>query len=145
VPVGLDVIAQWLARFTSGHGAQASGERALQRRWFCLLLAIGVGICVAKLLSPGDDKDRALLAAARWLRHNTTADEVIAAADRRIGFYAERTQVPYEQSVDLREVDHIVTVSRSDEPDAVASGWVPVFSIPFRSDGESRLMILRRP
>jgi hypothetical protein len=145
VPVGLELIAEWFARFTSGRGGQVLGERVLQRRWFCLLLAIGVGICVPKLLSPGDDKDRACLTAACWLRHNTTADEVIAAADRRIGFYAERTQVPYEQSVDLREVDYIVTASRPAEPDGVPLDWVPVFSIPFRSDGESRLTILRRP
>ncbi len=145
VPVGLDVIAHWLARLVARQGGQAVPERTLQRRWFCLLVAIGVGICVPKLLSPGDDKDRAFLAAARWLRHNTTADEVIAAADRRIGFYAERTQMPYEQSVDLREVDYIVTVSRPGEPDGVPSDWVPTFSTPLDSDGESRLTILGRP
>ncbi|HPC94596.1 MAG TPA: glycosyltransferase family 39 protein [Sedimentisphaerales bacterium] len=145
VPVGLDVIAHWLARLVSRQSRQAVPERTLQRRWFCLLVAIGVGVCVPKLLSPGNDKDRAFLAAARWLRHHTTADEVIAAADRRIGFYAERTQVPYEQSVDLREVDYIVTVSCPGEPDAAPADWVPTFSTPLDSDGDSRLTIRRRP
>ena len=145
VPAGLDVIAHWLARLVSRQGGQALSEQVLQRRWFCLLVAIGVGICAARLLSPGDDKDGAFLAAARWLRRNTTADEVIAAADRRIGFYAERTQVPYEPDVDLREVDHIVTVSRPGEPSVSPPGWVPMFSTPLDSDGESRLIILRRP
>jgi hypothetical protein len=96
-------------------------------------------------LSRDDGKQRAYPAAVRWLRDNTAAEEVIAANDRRIGFYAERTQVPYERSVDLREVDYILTLPSPGEPGVVPSDWVRVFSAPLDSDGRKTVTILRRP
>lgn len=144
VPVGLDRIAGWLARLVQRPGRRASSEQIRQRHWFCLLIVLGVGLCIPKLLSRDDDKQRAYRAAVRWLRDNTTADEVIAANDRRIGFYAERTQVPYERSVDLREVDYILVLPSPGESDAAPSGWVQAFSTPLDSDGRKAVTILRR-
>lgn len=145
VPVGLDMIARWLAQLVQRPGRQASSEQIRRQYWFYLLVALGVGICIPKLLSRGDGKQRASLAAVRWLRDNTTADEVIAANDRRIGFYAERTQVPHDRSMDLREVDYILTLPSPGGPGVVPSDWVRVFSAPLDSDGGKAMTILRRP
>jgi hypothetical protein len=144
VPVGLEMIAGGLAMLTPQRNGQASSEQ-IRRRWFCLLVALGGGICIPKLLSRDDGKQRAYPAAVRWLRDNTAAEEVIAANDRRIGFYAERTQVPYERSLDLREVDYILTLPSPGEPGVVPSDWVRVFSAPLDSDGRKTVTILRRP
>lgn len=145
VPVGLDVIAQWLARLVKSHSRQAPSERTLQRRWFCLLVVVGATICLPKLVAREDDKNSAYLAAVRWLRDHTAADAAIAVPDCRIGFYAEREYVLYEWHVNPRRVDYIVTVSQADAPGAVPPDWAETFSLQIESNGGKSLAIHKHP
>jgi hypothetical protein len=101
VPIGLEVLAGWLAdRFSPARDGlrhksrPASGKD--RRTWFLILLIIGTIICLPKLLSrPGTDKP-GYRAAAAWLKENTTKDDLIASPDNRITFYAERKALIYE-------------------------------------------------
>lgn len=142
VPVGLDLISQRLAGLIKSRSQRTTSVQTLQRRWFGLLVAVGVAICAPKLLTRQDAKNSAYLAAVHWLRANTTTDDVIAASDRRIGFYAERTQVPGKRHVDPQDVDYVVIV---DKPGAAPSAWVQTFSVPMERGKDRILTIHKRP
>jgi hypothetical protein len=96
VPAGMEILAQWLEERLSRNPPQAGRHSQL---CFCVLLAIGAGICMPKLLRPlGADK-RGFRAAAEWLKENTSREDVIAVPDPRISFYAERKGLNYETEV----------------------------------------------
>jgi hypothetical protein len=58
--------------------------------WFWVLLLIGIGICLPKLLRPIRIEKEGYRDTAEWLRGNTARQDIIAVSDRRISFYAER-------------------------------------------------------
>ena len=58
---------------------------------FVVLVAVGVGICIPKLLGPVRADKARYITAGRWLAANTPPGCRIAVPDWRIGFYAERT------------------------------------------------------
>ena len=107
VPIGLQVLADWFAnRFSP---ASHPGDR----RWFFILLIIGIVICLPKLLArPGSDKP-GYRTAAVWLKQNTAPDDLIASPDRRITFYAERKPNVYE-TAPPGNADYIVTIVKDE-------------------------------
>jgi len=90
--VGAPVIALGI------HTMTASLLRALRREVtdrsrrvvFIVLVAVGVGICLPKLLRPVRPDKARYITAGRWLAENTPTGCRIAVPDWRIGFYAER-------------------------------------------------------
>lgn len=83
IPAGIEAMAKWWC------GRTKKNTDADVRRMTFILFAVGVSICLPKLLN---NKDKAgYLAAAEWISANTAADVVIAVPDRRIAFYAERS------------------------------------------------------
>ena len=96
VPAGLEILARWFSDRSSRSKIPADRQSQL---YFFVLLAIGVGICMPKLLRPlGSDKP-GYRAAARWLKDNTRQEDVIAVPDLRISFYAERKGLKYVTEV----------------------------------------------
>jgi len=119
VPIGLQVLADWLANRLS-KSRPASGKDC--RRWFFILLIIGIVICLPKLLSrPGSDKP-GFRAAATWLKQNTAPDDLIAVPDRRITFYAERKELIYETTLSSK-ADYVVIIAKEENkaPDFVSN------------------------
>jgi hypothetical protein len=119
VPIGLQVLADWLANRLS-KSRPASGKDC--RRWFFILLIIGIAICLPKLLSrPGSDKP-GFRAAAAWLKQNTAPDDLIAVPDRRITFYAERKELIYETTLSSK-ADYVVIIAKEENkaPDLVGN------------------------
>jgi hypothetical protein len=110
VPIGLQVLADWFAnRFSKSR--PASGNDC--RRWFFILLIIGLIICLPKLLSrPGWDKP-GYRTAATWLKEHTNPDDLIAVPDRRITFYAERKESIYETTFSGK-ADYVVIIAKWD-------------------------------
>ncbi|MCK5172728.1 MAG: hypothetical protein KAR47_05010 [Planctomycetes bacterium] len=94
-----------IARWLSGKN-RANGEclRQARRRWFLILMAIGLCVCVGKLtrISPMRGDKRGYIEAANWLRCNTSEGDVIALRDLRIAFYAEREGLTYGRNIPLK-------------------------------------------
>ena len=107
VPLGLRAIGNRLEReiFRSRPPANKNSLR-----WFSILLILGFAVCLPKLLQPAGADKQGYRDAAEWLKNNTDAEDVIAIADRRISFYAERTGLIYEDGVP-GGVDYFVTVA----------------------------------
>ena len=137
VPIGLEVSADWLAnRFCksrhlvrrSAFGVQRSADyadyadyaahstqhAARIRLWFFILLITGTIICLPKLLSrPGSDRS-VYRAAAAWLKENTAPDDLIAAPDSRITFYAERKGHIYETRPS-KQTAYLVSILKNED------------------------------
>jgi hypothetical protein len=92
VPLGLEVLAKWFeGPFFKGR-SQASRHPELV---FFVLFVIGAVICIPKLARPAGADKRGYRDAAEWLKNNTGTEDVIAATDSRISFYAERKWLRY--------------------------------------------------
>ncbi|MBN2272119.1 MAG: glycosyltransferase family 39 protein [Sedimentisphaerales bacterium] len=92
IPVGLRIIARQLCRMNCKSASTAHIQR---QRWFLMLLAVGLAICIAKFarITPLRSDKQSYREVAEWLRKNTSPEDIIAISHLapRIGFYAERT------------------------------------------------------
>jgi hypothetical protein len=90
IPVGLQIIARWLSKRTSKSSLSIKRNR---QRWFFILAAVGFSICTAKFnrITPLAWKKQGYIDTAKWLKANTSKKDLIAMADSRIGFYAQRS------------------------------------------------------
>jgi len=107
VPSGLRAIGDLLEREIFGN-RPPTPKNSL--RWFSILLILGFAVCLPKLLQPAGADKQGYRDAAEWLKNNTDAEDVIAIADRRISFYAERMGLICEDGVP-EGVDYFVTVA----------------------------------
>ncbi len=91
IPVGLQIVARWLNRKTSKNSSITHRNR---QRWFFILLAIGMAICIGKFarIIPLRWEKQGYIDTAKWLKENTSEKDLIAIAMGypRIGFYAQR-------------------------------------------------------
>jgi len=93
VPSGLEVISKWLCR-SNDKNCRSS------ETWFIVLAAVGIAICIPKLLRPiGHDKAHYREASA-WIAENTPLRSRFYTFDKRIPFYANR---PYRIYSDGRK------------------------------------------
>ena len=113
VPAGLQILARWLCRKTSKNGSAAEENI---RRWFFILIAVGFGICAAKLarITPLRWDKQGYKDAAEWLSKNTAPTDIIAVTDKRIAFYAERKGLLYDEKIPKR-ADYVVRIVRSED------------------------------
>ena len=81
---------------------------------FYILLAIGVVICMPKLLRPSGFDKQGYRAAAKWLRENTGKNDVIAVPDLRISFYAERKGLKYTTEIP-KGAEYLIRTAESGE------------------------------
>ncbi len=90
IPVGLQIIARWLSKRTFRNGLAVRKNR---QRWFFILMVVGLIICAIKFtrITPLRWEKQGYLDTAKWLKENTSEKDLIAVADSRIGFYAQRS------------------------------------------------------
>ena len=117
IPAGLRFMAQWWCSKTKKNSASDVSRTTL------ILLAIGVGICLPKLLDNRCDK-AGYLAAAVWVKSNTSSDAFIAFPDRRIKFYSEREGVLVKYPEDRLGGDYYVEIAEGDEQGGEVWYWV---------------------
>jgi hypothetical protein len=110
VPVGLQESAIWLRQRFSSHAGLFAATSRDERFWFLVLLVMGVLICVPKLLGPIRSEKQGYKAAANWLKANTDSAARIAVPDKRISFYAERTELVYEDERVPEKAEYIVKI-----------------------------------
>ncbi|MBW7989175.1 MAG: glycosyltransferase family 39 protein [Planctomycetes bacterium] len=110
VPIGLQVFAEWLSnRFSKG----CLGNNPKPQLWFFILVAVGVTICLPKLVRPIRIEKQGYRNAASWLKNNTGREDIIAVPDKRISFYAEREGLLYRESVPER-AKYVVRIVKSE-------------------------------
>ena len=112
VPIGLQRFAEWLSnRFTKG----CLENNPKPQLWFFILVAVGVTICLPKLVRPLRIEKKGYRDAAKWLKENTAEEDLIAVPDRRIGFYAEREGCEYEIWEVTKRVKYIVKIIEAED------------------------------
>ena len=116
VPIGLQVFAEWLSsRFAKG----SLENNPKPQLWFFILVAVGVAICLPKLVRPLRIEKRGYREVVTWLKENTAEEDLIAVPDHRIGFYAERDISTSEDKSVSKEIDYIVSLVKdeNEEPE----------------------------
>ncbi len=120
MPIGLQISADWLSsRFSKGRLVNNPNPQL----WFIILVAVGVGICLPKLIRPIRIEKQGYRDAVKWLKENTTQEDLIAVPDSRIGFYAERDISVSKSKNAFEGVDYIVSL-RKDENEQLKVGRV---------------------
>ena len=125
IPVGLQMLSRWLSERTS---KVTLSMRKNRRRWFFVLMAVGLSICAAKFvrITPLRGDKQGYHKVANWLNANTSEEDVIATGDQRIGFYAQRASTEMVGKEIPRNATYVVKVldDRQAEPGTSFNGKV---------------------
>jgi 4-amino-4-deoxy-L-arabinose transferase-like glycosyltransferase len=111
IPTGLLIIADWIS------GINIIGNKNKQkntRKWFFILLMVGMLICTVKLSGAIGKEKQGYRDAAKWLKENTTLEDVIAVPDRRITFYAQRKGLEYGKQIP-EQVGYVVRIIKNSD------------------------------
>jgi hypothetical protein len=111
---GLQVVEDWLAGVH-----KLDWFKGRKPRLSLILLLIGAMICLPKLLRPAGADKRGFRTAAKWLKDNTGREDIVAVADRRITFYAERRWLIYDKNIPQEARYAVKIVKGEDEKLAV--------------------------
>jgi 4-amino-4-deoxy-L-arabinose transferase-like glycosyltransferase len=145
IPTGLFIIADWIS------GINITGNENKQKntkKWFFILLTVGILICTAKLPRLADVETKGYREAARWLKENTTPADIIAVPDLRISFYAKRKGVlnKADDSSYAADIKYAVQIAKErDNPEKnIISGMSEVWSLPISNKGGAILIYERK-
>jgi hypothetical protein len=112
VPIGLQIFAEWLSsRCTKGR----LENNPKSQPWFFILAAIGITICLPKLVRPLRIEKKGYRDVANWLKENTAEEDLIVVPDHRIGFYAEREGIDYGVWEITQPVKYIVKIIEAED------------------------------
>lgn len=144
IPIGLDRVAQWLARrgqwlFPGGHR-----PRWTERFWLRILVAIGLVACIPLLRPLGAGRGNYRLL-AQWLQENTPADAIIAVPDSRIAFYAGRRGRVYRDEVYSPDADHVVVIVTDNGAEDAPGPWHRLYALPVQTGSDHKFVVYRRP
>jgi len=143
VPGGLERLAHGLRlagdRVFGDRGRAESGERV----WFAVLLAVGVGLCVPKLLAPMHADKKGYRQVARWLGDNTEPGSVIIVSDARISFYADRPGRIQGHLADQRPSNYTVTITPADSTERHPEQWRELYACWADESRKERLTVYR--
>ncbi len=92
VPVGLQVLGREIDKLLCKTICKNDRLEEGARRWFFILLVVGLTICLPKLFRPIRIEKKDYRTAAEWLNKNTPENSLLAISgiDPRIVFYADR-------------------------------------------------------
>jgi hypothetical protein len=138
IPVGFHIIACWL-------GTKGVAVEKNVRRWFFILIVIGIGICATKLvmITPLRWEKQGYRDAAEWLSKNTDPTDIVAVPDMRIIFYAERKGIEYSEQLP-EQANYIVRIAKSnDEKLGIDKNIKEEYSTWVNSHKKSKLVIYK--
>ncbi len=140
IPVGLHIIASWLSRRTSK--SDLTIEENI-RRWFFILLIVGMAICLPKLFRLTGTQKYSYRDASMWLAKNTAPTDLIAVQDKRITFYAQREGLEYSEKIP-EQADYIVKIIKSaDEKPEIGKNTEEKYSTWVDKKENSKLVIYK--
>jgi hypothetical protein len=118
IPVGLHFIGNWLESKFPINKQKSDNSKEKRSSWFLLLLLVGIGVCVPKLIRPVRIEKQGYRETAKWLRENSAPADIVAVPDSRIAFYAERTGLMYDKNVPngVKYIVKIVKEGEKEEP-----------------------------
>jgi len=140
IPVGFHIIAFWL-------GAKGVAVEKNIQRWFFILMMVGIGICVAKLvmITPLRWEKQGYRDAAEWLNKNTAPTDIIAVTDKRIAFYAERQGLEYNEKIPKRANYVVRIVKSNDEKLGTDKNIKEEYSTWVDKKKNKKIIVTRRP
>lgn len=118
IPTGLNLLSCWIVSINRRDEPTISMPSDKVQRFFYILLAIGLFICLPKLVRPIRIEKQGYREAAKWLRENSTPEDVIAVPDRRLYFYAGRNGVIYENEEPAAEAGYVVKILKSGDEES---------------------------
>jgi len=116
IPVGLHVVGNWLESKFPMNKQKGDTPKEKRSPWLLVLLLVGIGICIPKLLRPVRIEKQGYRDAAKWLKENTNPEDIIAVPDRRLYFYAERKGLIYNKAVPKQAKYVVRIVKNGSEP-----------------------------
>ncbi len=142
IPVGLEIISQWISRKLAENDENA--ERG--RQWlFYILLGIGIFICIFKIANHTVCQKYGYRDAAQWLSKNTNAADLIAVPDKRIAFYADRRIITYRDSKKISpKIKYVVLMGDKDELLGAGKDWDEKYSSWVDCKKRKRIIICAR-
>jgi hypothetical protein len=142
VPVGIEIVARWLSYLPPLPRLEWMSPAQRQSAWFHGLVAVGIVVCLPKLVLPSPGNKAGYLAAAAWLQQHTKVSDVVAVPDVRISFYGQRQGLFYGKYPDSRRADYVVVVGAG--PDVqVPAHWRREYSVPVDRRSKKTLIIYR--
>ncbi len=142
VPVGIEVLARWLNSIHPLPRPRWMAHCLPERSWFHLLLAVGLVMCLPKLLLASPGTKVGYRAAATWLQQNTRANDVLAVPDVRISFYAQRRGLLYVQQPNARGADYVIMIDDGTERQ-IPEEWRREYSVTVDRRTRKTLVIYR--
>lgn len=124
IPIGLRTMGDWLNEKMTQSKQKNDTLKDKRLSWFVILLLVGIGICLPKLLRPVGIDKKGYREAAEWLHQNTAIDAVVVVPDKRIGYYAERKPIVMESPKKNLKWDYYVKLVEGDEEGGEVSYWV---------------------
>ena len=141
IPAGIRQIACWLNR------KSATTETSL-RQWSLILTAVGILICLPKLLKPMGYDKKGYRNATAWIAENTPANALFCTFDSRIPFYAGRRYRIYKDPKKFRltpKIDYIITQSKNGQIDIPVSEDVRLEkTFELNVSGEKQVLLFGR-
>jgi len=141
IPIGLQVIGKEIDKLLCKTVCKNDRSEKGMQRWFFILLIIGLAICVPKLFRPIRIEKKSYQTVIKWLKKNTPENSVIAVADPRICFYAERKILLVKGRLMSPDVAYTVKLHKNNNPPMISSDY-PIEHI-FKVDNERDLVIYR--
>jgi len=136
IPLGVSVMAGPILRMLRREATDKA-----RRIVFVVLIVVGVGICMAKLLGPVRADKAHYVTAGRWLAENTPPGCRIAVPDWRIGFYAER-ELSHVRGIGFpSDCDYVVKIYAPDEKWMLSADFPRLHTIAL-GDRKSRTIVI---
>jgi hypothetical protein len=142
VPVGIEVLARWLNSIRPLTRPRWTPLCLSGSPWFHLLVAVGLAVCLPKLLLASPGAKVGYRAAAAWLQQNTRAGDVLAVPDVRISFYAQRRGLLYLQHPNSRRADYVIMIEDG-TTSRVPEEWQREYSVMVDRRTRKTLVIYR--
>ncbi|MCL5281644.1 MAG: glycosyltransferase family 39 protein [Planctomycetes bacterium] len=142
LPVGIEVMARWLSSIHPLPQPHWMPRRLPGLSWFHLLVAVGLAVCLPRLLLASPGTKVGYRAAAAWLQQNTKPGDVLAVPDVRISFYAQRQGLLYLQHPDSRRADYIIIIEDGKTPQ-IPEQWHREYSVMVDRRTRKTLVIYR--
>ena len=113
IPTGLKLLSFWIVSRNHRDILTINISNKVKNMLY-VLFTIGIVICLPKLLRPIRIEKQGYVSVTNWLKENTGLEDIIAAQDRRLYFYAERKGLVYNKTAP-KQAKYIVRIEKNED------------------------------